>query len=391
MAGILPYGVFPGFSSFGVVSDVIKEIAVTFNAEGLDALSMIPDKIVQWAEIGTRVTAGQFEAKIPVRLTSLLGFEPMEGERKYHQVNVGAVAVKINPYQLNLQWPIQIQTSGNVMLQDFYGVSGIAQDVVSHARAFKADLLASLIIRGITNASLGLTAQALTLAQPGLPNGLPLFSDGVTSGSTKHYSNPIDMTSPQFSNLHLNVGLITNSNVFGQMLVDMTQIPHPSKANATLGLEVTDIIGGTNMLIPFWQTAVQNLSLQTTTTPGNIGAATTNIYNPELIQRAGASGFIGPSGLAPWRFWIAPQLDAHPYIQANPTRQMWFAVSRSKPSLCWAELGSLSKEFMPRIRLLGDGTEEAAKTNKISLLGDLDGGVAAGLPHAVAMYTETTP
>jgi hypothetical protein len=43
------------------------------------------------------------------------------------------------------------------------------------------------------------------------------------------------------------------------------------------------------------------------------------------------------------------------------------------------------------ITMLGDGTEEARKTRKVRLFGDLDAGAAAGLPHSIAMYTETTP
>lgn len=387
----LPLPIFPGFSSYGLVSDQVKEIATVFNAEGVDALSTIPEKAVAWADVGTRVTPGMFQVKIPIRLTSLLGFEPFEGERKYHQVTVASVSCKVNPVSLGLEWPVQIMQSGIAQLAEFYGISGLAADIVSHARAYKADLAASLVIGGMTNAALSMTASALTLPQPGLASGLPLFSDGSTSGSSKHYANPLNGQSPKFSNLTLNAGQITTSSVFGQMLLDMSQVPHPSKQNMTLGLEVTDIIGGTNMLIPFWQAAVQNLSLQTTTSPGNLAAATTNIFNPKLIEERGPQALIGASGISPWRFWIAPQLDAHPYVVANPTKQMWMSISRTRPSGCWGEMAGPSREFAPMMTLLGDGTEECKKTRKVRLFGDIDGGAAAGLPHFCHMYLETTP
>ena len=387
----LPLQIFPGFTAFGVVSDQVQEIATVFNAEGIDALSTIPEKPVAWAGVGTRVTPGMFQVKIPIRLTSLLGFEPFDGERKYHQVNVASVSCKVSPSSLGVEWPVQITQSGNAQLVEFYGAGGIAGDIISHARAYKADLCASLIIGGLTNSSLSMTAQALTLPQPGLSSGLPLFSDGSTSGSSKHYSNPLNGQSAKFSNLTLNAGQITTSSVFAQMLLDMSQVPHPSKQNMTLGLEVTDIVGGTNMLIPFWQAAVQNLSLQTTTSQGNLAGATTNIFNPKLIAERGPEALIGAAGIAPWRFWIAPQLDAHPYIVANPTKQMWFSVSRTRQNLCWGELAGPSAEFTPTMTLLGDGTEECKKTRKVRLFGDIDGGAAAGLPHCIHMYTETTP
>jgi hypothetical protein len=70
---------------------------------------------------------------------------------------------------------------------------------------------------------------------------------------------------------------------------------------------------------------------------------------------------------------------------------MWFAISQSRPSLKWCEMAGPNQTFAPMITLLGDGTEEARKTRKVRMFGDLDAGAAAGLPHCVQMYTESTP
>ena len=383
----LPLDLFPGFSSVGLVSPAVIALATTFNAEGVSALSGIPPQTVAWADVGSRVTKMSIgQGLIPIRMTSLLGFEKMEGERHYHPLSVSTVKVGVNPYSLALEWPVQVQNSN---LADVYGISGVASDVVEHARAYKADLLASLIIAGMTNSALSMTAKAYTLPQPGLANGLPLFSDGSTSGSTKHYSNPIDSNSKQFANLFLNAGKITDSGVMSTVLTNMTQVPHPSKADMTLGLQVTDIFGGTNMLGPFLTMALQTLSLQTTTSPGNIGVASTNVFSQEALAKA--NSVISAYGLNSVRYHIAPQLDSHPYIVANPTKQMWFAVSQTRPSLKWAELAGPNTEFVPQVTLFGDGSEEARKSRMIRLIADLDGGVAAGLPHSIAAYFETTP
>jgi hypothetical protein len=383
---VLPLNIFPGFTSFGVVSPQVQEIATVFNAEGVDALAGIPEKMVAWADIGTRVTKANMQTKIPVRLTSLMGFEAFNGERRYHPLTVAAVAVKVAPWSLGIEWPIQFSQSGIADLVEFYGVSGVAGDVVQHARAAKADMVASVINAGFTNSNLGVTAKALTLPQPGQANGLPLFVDGT---QTKHYANPLDGNSSRFANLHLGAGKITDTDVFGQVLTDMSQVPHPSKANMTLGNEVTDLIGGTNMLIPFYRLAIQSLSLQTTTSPANLAAATTNPYTPENMAKA--AQMVGVSGLTPWRFWIAPQLDAHPYVVANPTKQMWIAVAGAKKGAAFVEIAGPNTQFVPQITLLGDGTEEARKSRKVRLFGDLDAGAAAGLPHFAQMYFETTP
>jgi len=389
---ILPLQLFPGFSATGLISPQIVAAATVFNAEGLDALSGIPEAGIAWADVGTRVTPGsKFVTKVPIRLTSMLGFTPFNGTREYHEVNVSAVTINSNAMSLNLDWPIQIDESGLATLEDIYGLSGIAGDVVAHARAAKADAVASLIQAGQTNAVLGMTATALTLPQPGYPNGLPLFSDGTTSGASQHFSNPLVPTSAKFPNLFLGAGKITDTDVFGTVLTNMNKVPHPTKANMTMGLSVTDIIGPTSMLIPFYKLAIQQLSLQTTTSPANLAAATTNIYNPNLVASMSPASLIGVSGLTPWRFLISPQLDSHAHVVANPTKQMWLAVSRTKASGAWCEMTAPTKEFTPRITMLGDGTEEARKTRRIKLLADLDVGVAAGLPHFCALYTETTP
>ncbi len=382
----LPLNIFPGFSSFGVVSDQVREIATVFNAEGVDALQSIPEDQVAWADIGTRVSKGDFRVKIPVRLTALMGFEPFDGTRRYHPVTVASVAVNVSPWSLGLEWPIQITSSGNAQLQDFYGISGVANDVVQHARGQKADMVASVLMSGFTNVALGVTAKALTLPQTGNAGGLPLFVDAT---QTKHYANPLDANSGRFANHFLGAGKITDGGVMGRVLTNMTQIPHPSKANVTLGNKVTDIIGGTNMLEPFWKLAIQTLALETTTSPGNLAAAVTNPYSAESMAKA--TQMIGGAGLTPWRFWIAPQLDAHPYLQANPTKQMWITVSRTRQGAAWCELAGPNTDFAPIITLLGDGTEEARKSRKVRLFGDLDGGAAAGLPHFIAKYFETTP
>lgn len=391
----LPLNTFPGFNQVGVVNPAIQAIATIINAEGVDALQGIPPETVAWAKQGTRVTKMNIgKGLIPIRLTSLLGFDPFEGERHYHELSVSTVEVGVTPYALNVRWPVQINMSDIPALISLYGISGIANDVVDSGRAHMADLVASLMIAGQTNSSLSMTAKAYTLAQPGLATGLPLFTDGTTSGvasTNGHYSNPLDKNSRQFKNLFLNAGKITDVtagvSVFGTMLTKMTQVPHPSKQNMTLGLQVTDVIGGTNMRQAFNRIALQQLQLEVG--GSTYAAATSNIYSQDMLAKMAA--VTSASGSSAIRYWIAPQLDAHPYLVAHPTYQMWYAVSQTRPSLKWAELAGPNTDFVPQITLFGDGSEECKRSRKISLLGDLDAGIAAGLPHCISAWFETTP
>lgn len=386
----LPVRGFPGFTHSSVVAPQVREIAVTFNAESQDALTSVADEDVAWADRGSRVTQGVFDVKIPVRLPSGMMFTPFNGTRSYNRFDIAAPIVQTNPLQLNFEWPMIIDQSGNIELRNFYNASGVAQDMVNAARFYKAQLVASLTYEGITNPVLGLVAKALTIPQPGFPSGLPLFSDGVNT--PLHYAHPFKDTSGRFANLFPGFGKITDTDVFGNMLTLMSRVPHAVLPNVSLGCKVTDIIGPTHMLDPFYRVAIQNLALEVR---GAQFAATTNQYNPALLEKAMNAGqFVGASGLTPWRFWIAPQLDNHPYVLANPDAHMWLAVSRKEGTGnrdTWAELAAPSKEFVPIVQLLGDGSEEARKSGMIRMLGDLHAGVGAGLPHFVQMYWETTP
>ena len=280
MAAPLPFQLFPGFDMKGVVSPALLEAATVFNLEGLQALQGIPEDKIAWADLGTRVSIGEFEVKVPINLTSLVGFRPFEGTRHFHEMVASTVTVRPVPWDMSMSWPLALQTASNPTLQAAYNFAGYAPMVVQNARAHKADLVASVVNAGFTGATLGVTAQALTLPQGGgaYPSGLPLFTDGTITPA--HFANPLDANSARFNNWFYNVGKITATDVFGTVLQKMTEVPHASKANMTMGLGVTDIVGPTWMLIPFIQLAAQTLSLQTTTSPANLAAATTNIYNP---------------------------------------------------------------------------------------------------------------
>ncbi len=398
----LPTAQFPGFTWSSVVAPQVQEIITTFNAESLDALSSVPEKFTAWADIGSKVTQGIGIVKVPIRLPSSLGFLPFDGTRSYNSIDIAAPVVKVNPFHMDFGWPMVINEMGAQLLE-FYGVTGVAQSVVAAARAFKAQAVASLTYLGFTNSGLGQTAQVLTIPQPGNASGLPLFSDGgatfqygTAGGSAAHYAHPFRDTSARFTNLYVGVG--TFQNYFPQSLVDMTQVPHPALPNLPLGCEVTDVVGPTWMQIPFYQAAVQTLSLQTQTSPFNAAAATTNPYNAELLAKASSATFVGASGLAPWRFWIAPQLDNHPYYTANSSANMtsgpgggpahmWLSISHRQGNVqSWAELAGPTKEFTPKIHLFGDGDPQSISERRIRMLSDLDCGIGAGLPHFVKMY-----
>ncbi len=356
------YPIFPGLTTIGVVNAAVQELAVTFNLEALDALQSTPEEDLGWADI-CGVTPAVFRGKVPLDLTALDGFEPFDGERRYKQVDVVAIQSDVNPWQRNLEWPISYDASGNLQLQQIYNATSWAQAMINAARVMKARLAASVFMQGTPS-----TAKALVYAG----NSIPGASKSLFN--TSHYANPLDANSATFSNYQAAAGTFSPTT-YATTRKNMRTIPSPTSTVETLGLQVTDIIGPSHMEEPFRQVALSQLYLQAGTggASGSV-AAPTNIY---------------AQGTTPCRFWVAPQLDGDPYVVANPGSHMWIAVSRRRPGARPIEMVAPTKDFTPRLQLLGDGTEEARKTRKIRLLGDLDAGAAAGLPHVVARYEET--
>ena len=154
----LPVPAFPGMTHSGAVSPAIREIVVTINAESVDALNEVPDSAVAWADVGTRVTPGAIEVKVPIRLPSGASFAPFDGTRSYNKIDLFAPTVKTGPFALNFEWKM-IKEGGNVTLENFQGADGFAGIMMNAARAYKAQLVASLLYNGFSNTALSLTRE----------------------------------------------------------------------------------------------------------------------------------------------------------------------------------------------------------------------------------------
>lgn len=397
----------PGMNWATTVSSQCQEIITTFNAEELDCLTQTPENAIAWANQGTNVSVGLGIVKIPWRLPSSMAFRPFDGTRVYQNLDVASPSVKVSPWDLNFAWPMVWDSMGNATLMsqgadgqlaEFLGVGGLASEVMGAARAYKAMLVASMFYRGYTSAGLSMTATIKTVAQPGMPNGNDFFTDG--SGAALHYAHPFQASSGRFQNAYPAFGSFAGN--FGRSLVKMTQKPHPLLPNMTMGLEVTDVIGPTFMRDRFWQMAVQSLQMQTTTLGGNgVAAATTGSFALDTMGKWNATSFLGASGFAPVRYWIAPHLDNHPYYK-NPTTgadtanmtngpgggpaDLWINVCALPGKGSWCHLAGPSKEFTPFARLYGPGDPRAQSERKIRLETDLDAGVGAGVYHNVDLF-----
>lgn len=402
---VLPLPAHPGFRWSSIVPDATREIITVYDLEELDALNQLPEADIAWAEVGTHTSVGSGVVKVPYRLPQSMMFKQFDygGDRTYHSVDVGATEVHVNPWDLSFAWPMVIDQMGNGWklmnqasdgtLTEFMGINGLAGQVVNAGRAYRALLVASLFYKGLTDASLGVTAEALTIAQPGYPNGLPLFTNGVDS--PMHFASPMNAKSARFQNLWPGFGPFATK--FGASLMKMATKPNPLYPNTTSGARVTDVFGPTWMRDRFWAMAVQTLSLQTTAVPGILGGATINPYAVETLKKFTPDNFIGAAGFTPQRFWIVPQLDSHPYFTANDGEHMtdgpdggpadmWINVSALPGRATWAKLACNSKDFVPIANYYGPGDPRAMSERRVRLETDLDAGVAAGDYGSIDMF-----
>jgi len=359
--GFTGYKIFPGLRAIGVVSPAVRELATTFNLEAINALQTPADEDLAWAEIAG-VTPAVFEGKIPLDFTALDGFEPFDGVREFKQIDIAAIEAHVGQWQRNLEWDIRLE-GANVVIKQVHNLPNVSQAMVNHARIMKARLAATVLMQGTPSTNLAKVY-----------NGNDIPGAGKSLFNTAHLANPLDPNSRTFSNYYSGAGKFSETT-FATMRKNMRTVPSPTMGAETLGAQVTDVIGPSIMEEPFRQISLAQLAVQSLTVGADtVGGAGTNIY---------------AAGLTNWRYWIAPQLDADPYLAANPGKHLWFAVSRKLPGVRPIEMVGPTKEFMPTLQLMGDGTEMAAMTRKVHLLGDLDAGAAAGLPHVIARYEET--
>lgn len=379
-------GQLPGFTWSGCLAPEMQAAAISWNPESLRALSGVPEVYIQWANKGSRVTTGLFEARTPQQLLSSLQYKDFDGTRPLESVTIAAPIVKTQPKTLNFGWPMIIgHANGAVNIADYYGLGDVTAACIGGAQVHKAELAGRAVENGI-----GAGAMIRTVPQPGLPTGLPLFSDATTG---LHYANSKNGRSRRFPNLFRNVGDLDAGGPvdnFQLTLDHMLAVPHASYDALPMGCDVRHFIGPTWMRQTFFKLFVANLILRTGTgaAAGSV-AAVSNVNAAALREQFNSANFIGV-GVGPIQFWLAPFLDTLPYFTANggakAGEQMWLTVDDSPGRPPWLEFVSPSKDMVPTARLFGDQDPQSVAEMRCRLLTDLHVGYGAGQPHAAQIH-----
>lgn len=386
--------VFPGITVKGIVPDALKESLYTFNAKGINALNMPPNDSIAWIDGVSDVGAADFVEKIPIDITALNGFKPFKGgARDYKEMDLIAVAVEIQEWDLPFNYKSKLVKAGNLL-----NLANIGPAIVGHARSLKAELGASVMMQSVdTKLYTSLTGAAAYVPtatcypELGFPLGMPLFSstDSAASNNLGHLVNPRDSRFGRFPNYFPGFGKFSETN-FALMRTLMRTVPSPVTDRRTLGGQVRVVVGPSHMEEPFRQVYMATLTLRQAQVGGNgVAASGTNIY---------------AANMTPWIYQIASQLDHHPYLE-NFRAKYAAAHGGTQPTVdqlphCWMsattdlegahpmEFAAPSASFMPRITIFGIGSEHEAETKMVSIIPDLEAGCAPAVPHVCQWFEE---
>jgi len=412
----LPLDAFPGNPWSSSAPQTTLELITTYNLVEQDMLTRPPTQDLAWATMGTMTSPGTGIIKVPTVIPQRTYFTPFKpgGDRDYQNVDVVATEIRPGPYDLNFWIPMIWDEIGNGWmlksmapdgsLLEFVGMGALASTYVTAGLHHRAQLVASLTYKGLYMSSINLTSPtARCFPEPNNPNGIALFTDGTGadgSGGAPHYANPTVSASGRFSNVFPSFGAFASN--YGASLAQMAVVPHATLPNVTFGAHVTDTVGPTYMRNRFWEMAVSSLVMQTATAGGGTlaAAAPTNAYSDAISRLAQAGitqeNFLGVA-FGPRRFWVAPQLDNHPYYTYNSGQHMtdgpnggpadmWFNLCAAPDKPTWAKLGCNNVNFAPRYFMYGPGDPLAMSQRMMRFEGDLDAGVSAGAWQCAQMF-----
>jgi hypothetical protein len=391
--------------------DAINSLFTLWALDEADALNTDPSPDLAWAERGTIVKAGVSKVTYLHALPATGEMRDFDGTRLYHSIGAVARTVEPRPKDLSFGVPMVwldgdtgwrlVTVTNNGSMVDVLGVNGaglngIPRIYVHTGKVQKAKHIADLFYSSMYCTAHGITSPTkFTYAQPNNPNGIALFSDGTGaagSGGDDHYANPTNSGSARFVNVFAGYGNFKDN--YGRSASQMTMVPNALFPGVRANTTVTDVIGPTRMQEKFWTQMISTLSPQVfQDVTGIAAAAVTNPYSmAAALEAAGITqeNFLGRA-FGPRRYWIAPQLDDHPYCQDNPNSDMWINLAvgaQTGPDLTWAKGAANNVTCTPVFRFYGPGDPQAQSARMARFEGDLDIGFEPGAPNRIAVFFE---
>jgi hypothetical protein len=369
------HNIFPGLQAVGAIPEQLRAGLVVYTASALEALNGPTDDQVAWADDAgvANVTTGDFTAALPIDITSLEGFQEDTGkDYEYHKVDLIAVTCAAVPFYLACSWKSDLTNLPMV------NAANKGTQVIRESQALKAQMIATVAMQGRPG------GKALTYPQEGSPLGLSLWN-------TAHLINPNNASAGTFSNYMTGVGKF-DSAFLKKLRTKFRMVRGPSSTTRTLGLRLTEILIPSHMEEVVNDVAIAGLVLQVAQVGGAaVAGAVSN-----------TAGTASPG--TPWTFRVVTELDNDPYLvafraafliangrQPEPEELPHFgiAIAGNRKGANLVEMIAPSTAFVPRISVLGMGSEHEIKTSEIAIIAKQKCGAAAALPYVGIRFEET--
>lgn len=332
--------IYPNLQIKGVVDGKVRELVTRLTTHAISALQSIGGDADAWVnnkgiyhfnplETGADVT------KITIDLSALNGFEKFTGSVKFKDADLTAVIVESEEWSRGIGYPLAKARAG---LFGSFPNQGSA--LVQQARRMVPRIVADVLKQGKEKA-VGYDKK-------------PLFA-------TDHPTDPLDPDSDPQSNLITNAGKF-DKELYKAVRLAMRQFKGVDHEQESLGMYVTDVLGPSHMEDPFEEVIGPKKA--------TLASGETNV-----LQNA-------------CRQWIVPQLDNDPYLQANPGKELWFAVCTAFVDVSPVEVVG-TDNLAPEIAILGEGSEYAVTHRKVGVAGHMSANAAAGFWQTIIRVEET--
>lgn len=307
---------------FGVVNPVVSEMFTAMVGKYKDALL---EKVDPWAlEISGFTSTSALRLKYPIDLTALDGFREWIGERDIKDGDITSFFIDSKPWERSIDIDLDVANAPGDAAAYVNKVPALMLQAKKHPNRLVKALLQS-----------GTTFDAW--------DGDPFFSTTHPVNTRKAVAN--------YSNLHAGKAFSRANFAFAKAAFRALKGPD----NVTsLGLSLTHVLGPTDLEEDFDQLFKKKILINDGGT-----ASDDNIYY---------------QGAKPI---IASELDNEAGV--------WYGLALGNPGARPFEI-QMANNGNPDIKILGDGTEHATKTNKMLFAAKLFGNAGAAIPATIMRF-----
>lgn len=328
-----------------IIGNVSGNVQKLFTAMQAKYLEVLQSKPMPWARLVSGWTStAALRTLFPVDLTSLDGFREWLGERKFQDGDMTGFYIDSKPFERSIEINLDVAQSGQAPEVYVNKVPHLVRAAAVHPNRLIAKLL-----------QLGKTAKVQGF-------------DGSSSGGADaplfgtHVFNIRDASKGSYTNLQTGKPFTSANFALARKLFRDMKAPD---GQTSLGLELTHVLGGTD----FEETWKQFFDVQY-----DVATVTNKAGSENVAAAMRSNAYYG--ALGPAQRILAPELSNEPGV--------WYGLALNLGATPFET--QMKNDGNPEIQIFGEGSEHAAKTNKIAYMGKLFGNAGASIPHTIIRF-----